>query len=152
MNAATPLSPEEALDAMLWMFEIFIVQVSRALSKTHVSLSPLHLRVLSFCEAHPGCKQQELALAITRDKGQISRLTKELEAQNYLRRTPDPQDGRSLLLEVTPAGREACGIFHAQKASVARRLLQGIDAADLAVFATVAQKATAQGTADAGTE
>ena len=152
MDVATPFGSEEALDAMLWMFETFVVQVSRALAKTDVSLSPLHLRVLSFCEAHPGCKPQELAMAITRDKGQISRLTKELEAQAYLQRMPDPHDGRSLLLAVTPAGREACAIFHAQKASVAKRLLHGIDPADLAIFAAVAQKATAQGSTDAGSE
>ena len=47
-----------------------------------------------------------LAETLMADKGQISRTVRELEALGLVSRTPDPADGRSVLLSPTPEGIE----------------------------------------------
>ena len=50
----------------------------------------------------------DLAAALYLDKSTASRLAGGLEAKGYIRRTRDPQDGRSVQLEATPAGEILC--------------------------------------------
>lgn len=47
---------------------------------------------------HPGITQTELAAALNSDKPAIARRTASLERKGYLRREPNPEDGRSYLL------------------------------------------------------
>ena len=65
------------------------------------ALGPVHLRALSLCQLQPGWTQQQLGQAMGRDKGQVARLIRDLEAQAWLSRTPDAQDGRVWRLGVT---------------------------------------------------
>ncbi|MDZ7921463.1 MarR family winged helix-turn-helix transcriptional regulator [Rhodoferax sp.] len=140
-----PSSPQEdAIQAMLRMFEALKAQMGLSLAEAGITLSPLHLHILSHCKAHPGGNQQALVQASTRDKGQIARITKELEAQALLHRSPDPQDGRSQILELTPAGLEACALFEAQHTALVQRMFATVTPEQLAVFTDVARLATAQ--------
>lgn len=50
---------------------------------------------------HPGITQTELAAALNTDKPAIARRTASLERKGYLRREPNPDDGRSQLLFAT---------------------------------------------------
>ena len=50
---------------------------------------------------HPGITQAELAAALNTDKPAITRRTASLERKGYLRRVPNPRDGRSQLLYAT---------------------------------------------------
>jgi DNA-binding MarR family transcriptional regulator len=140
-----PSSPEEdAIQAMLRMFEALKAQMGQSLTQAGITLSPLHLHILSHCKANPGGNQQALVQASTRDKGQIARITKELEAQGLLRRSPDPQDGRSQILDVTPTGLEACTVFEAQHAALVQRMFATVAPGELALFTEVARTAAAQ--------
>jgi len=140
-----PSSPEEdALQAMLRMFEAFRAQMSLALAESGITLSPLHLHILSHCKANPGGKQQALVQSTTRDKGQIARITKELEAQGLLLRRPDPLDGRSQRLEVTPAGLQACSVFESLHVAQVQRMFATVAPDRLASFTEVARTATGQ--------
>ena len=47
---------------------------------------------------HPGITQTELAAALNSDKPAIARRTASLDRKGYLRREPNPEDGRSHLL------------------------------------------------------
>ena len=51
---------------------------------------------------HPGITQTELADMLHADKPAIARRTASLERKGYLRREPNPEDGRSQLLFATP--------------------------------------------------
>lgn len=138
-------SPEvDAIQAMLRMFEALKAQMGQSLVEAGITLSPLHLHILSHCKANPGGNQQMLVQASTRDKGQIARITKELEAQGLLRRSLDPQDRRSQILEMTPAGLDACAVFEAQHAGLAQRMFADVAPELLAVFTEVARSAAAQ--------
>ena len=50
---------------------------------------------------HPGITQSELTAALNSDKAAIARRTASLERKGYLRREPNPGDGRSHLLYAT---------------------------------------------------
>ena len=52
---------------------------------------------------HPGITQTELAGMLHADKPAIARRTASLERKGYLRREPNPEDGRSQLLYATEA-------------------------------------------------
>ncbi len=92
------------------------------------ALGPVHLRALSLCQRHPGWTQQQLGQAMGRDKGQITRLIRELEEQGHLARSPDEQDRRVWRLNVTPAGEKECAWFLAIEAELAGDLFGGLAA------------------------
>ncbi len=92
------------------------------------ALGPVHLRALSLCQRHPGWTQQQLGQAMGRDKGQMARLIRELEEQDYLARTPDEQDRRVWRLNVTPAGEKECAWFLSIEASLATDLFGKLSA------------------------
>ena len=50
---------------------------------------------------HPGITQAELTAILNSDKAAIARRTANLERKGYLRREPNPKDGRSQLLYAT---------------------------------------------------
>ncbi len=50
---------------------------------------------------HPGVTQSELVAMLHSDKAAIARRTANLERKGYLRREPNPSDGRSQLLYAT---------------------------------------------------
>ncbi len=92
------------------------------------ALGPVHLRALSLCQRHPGWTQQQLGQAMGRDKGQITRLIRELEEQGYLARSPDEQDRRVWRLNVTSAGEKECAWFLSIEAELASDLFGGLAA------------------------
>ena len=83
---------------------------------------------------HPGITQTELAAALNTDKPAIARRTASLERKGYLRREPNPKDGRSQLLYPTL---QAEGLRNA-KAEAENAfydyLLAGLDEAERAAF------------------
>ena len=83
---------------------------------------------------HPGITQTELAAALNTDKPAIARRTASLERKGYLRREPNPKDGRSQLLYPTP---QAEGLRNA-KAEAENTfydyLLAGLDETERAAF------------------
>ena len=57
--------------------------------------------VIHVIRHNPGITQTELATALNTDKPAIARRTASLERKGYLRREPNPADGRSQLLYPT---------------------------------------------------
>ncbi|MDE6107740.1 MAG: MarR family transcriptional regulator [Oscillospiraceae bacterium] len=55
---------------------------------------------------HPGITQAELCQKLDLDKGAAARLSARLEEKGYLRREPNPDDGRSQLLFATERSEE----------------------------------------------
>lgn len=83
---------------------------------------------------HPGITQTELAAALNTDKPAIARRTASLERKGYLRRKPNPKDGRSQLLYPTL---QAEGLRNAKaeaENAFYNYLLAGLDEAERAAF------------------
>lgn len=107
-------------------------------------LGPLHMSALCRCLKNPGGTQQQLVAAMGKDKGQIARLTQELEKRGLLVRSPDAKDGRVWHLTVTPEGERQCAWFFAIEADIAGELFGQLGKAEQAqleaILATVTQR------------
>lgn len=95
---------------------------TRMQADAELGLGPVDMAALCLCQKNPGGTQQDLVKAMGKDKGQIARLTGELEKQGLLLRTPDAQDGRVWRLSVTAEGEKKCTWFFAIEAELANAL------------------------------
>lgn len=85
---------------------------------------------------HPGITQAELAAALNSDKAAIARRTASLERKGYLRREPNPEDGRSQLLFATE---KAEGLRNAKaeaETAFYEYLMEGLEPEARAAFLT----------------
>lgn len=83
---------------------------------------------------HPGITQTELAQILNTDKPAIARRTASLERKGYLRREPNPEDGRSQLLYATE---QAEGLRNAKaeaESAFYDYLMAGLDEAQQTTF------------------
>ena len=83
---------------------------------------------------HPGITQTELAQMLNTDKPAIARRTASLERKGYLRREPNPEDGRSQLLYATE---QAEGLRNAKaeaESAFYDYLMAGLDEAQQKAF------------------
>ena len=83
---------------------------------------------------HPGITQTELATALNTDKPAIARRTARLERKGYLRREPNPADGRSPLLYPTEQAPNLRNAKAASENAFYEYLLSGLDDADRKKF------------------
>ena len=83
---------------------------------------------------HPGITQTELAAALNTDKPAIARRTASLERKGYLRREPNPKDGRSQLLYPTPPAEGLRNAKAEAENAFYDYLLAGLDEAERAAF------------------
>ena len=89
---------------------------------------------------HPGITQSELTAALNSDKAAIARRTASLERKGYLRREPNPEDGRSHLLYATA---QAEGLRNAKaeaESAFYDFLLAGLDEAEQEAFLSALDK------------
>ena len=83
---------------------------------------------------HPGVTQSELVAMLHSDKAAIARRTANLERKGYLRREPNPNDGRSQLLYATE---QAEGLRNAKaeaESAFYDYLMAGLDEAQRSAF------------------
>lgn len=89
---------------------------------------------------HPGITQSELTAALNSDKAAIARRTASLERKGYLRREPNPKDGRSHLLYATA---QAEGLRNAKaeaESAFYDYLMAGFDEAEREAFLSALDK------------
>ena len=76
--------------------------VARALGNTNLSLSDYDM--IHTIYHRPGITQEDLRRMYAQDKSTIARRAAKLEAEGYILRAPDPEDGRKKQLFVTEKG------------------------------------------------
>lgn len=89
---------------------------------------------------HPGITQSELTAALNSDKAAIARRTARLERKGYLRREPNPEDGRSHLLYATA---QAEGLRNAKaeaESAFYDYLMAGLDESERSAFLSALDK------------
>lgn len=82
---------------------LLLATAGRALAARDRSV--LMWQVLAWLEREGAQTQRQLATSVAQDPAGLSRLLEEMEAQKLLARTPDPTDGRKLLVRVTRKGK-----------------------------------------------
>ena len=83
---------------------------------------------------HPGVTQTELAQTLNTDKPAIARRTASLERKGYLRREPNPEDGRSQLLYATERAEGLRNAKAEAESAFYDYLMAGLDAERQAAF------------------
>jgi MarR family transcriptional repressor of emrRAB len=74
------------------------------------------------------------------------RVVKRLERERLVRRDPDPDDGRAVVLHLTPAGRRAASRVLAARRAALEPLLAPLDARDAAALERVLERLLAAAT------
>lgn len=90
-------------------------------------LSLVEYQVLSWLSMTRGrtARMTVLAEMAVVSQSRLSRVATRLEARGFLRRTPDPDDGRGTLAELTDAGRDAVEAAAAGHVAQVKRLVFG---------------------------
>ena len=92
---------------------------------------PSHGAVLALLyEAGRALPVTALVLALKRPKSTITKTTDSLESGGYLSKTPNPEDGRSYLVDLTPKGREFFAVFQEISEQLDERLFRGLSDED----------------------
>jgi DNA-binding MarR family transcriptional regulator len=101
-----------------------VVRTHRRLrQEAGADLSPTLLAALGTISRHGPLTPSELAERERIQRPTATRLLGRLEEPGYVARTPDPHDGRSALVAVTPAGHALLeDLRHRKDAYLARRL------------------------------
>jgi len=87
-------------------FEIELWNAVEARLKSEFSLPLTHFEPMSVIDRTPACRVYDIAAELSITTGGTSKLVDRIEASGYCRRLPNPDDRRSSLLELTPAGKE----------------------------------------------
>ncbi len=102
-------------------------------------LSPSLTAALATVERHGPLTPSELAAQERVQRPTATRLLAALEGAGLVTRAPDPTDGRSALVSVTPGGRARLRAIRGSKELFLARKLAGLDSEELATLARAAE-------------
>ncbi|MGH3682522.1 MAG: MarR family winged helix-turn-helix transcriptional regulator [Natronosporangium sp.] len=140
-----PVSEEPGL-GMLAAQLLFAVQdelYRRLAAAGHTDLRPRHGVVLAYLDDH-GSRATELATRSGRHKQIVGRTVDELEALEYVTRSPDPADRRAKLVVPTARGRAAIQLSDQIMADIGRRSAAAVGADAYRDFRRVLQHLVAE--------
>jgi MarR family transcriptional regulator, organic hydroperoxide resistance regulator len=86
-------------------FEIELWNAVDARLKSEFGLPLTHYEPMSVIDRLPSCRVYDIANELIITTGGASKLVDRIEASGYCRRLPNPDDRRSSLLALTPAGK-----------------------------------------------
>ncbi len=101
-QSVAAVHPDEV--AKLQDLSLRLTRKLRKHSETELTMS--QVSALSSIERHGPMRVGELARREQISKSSVTRLVSKLEAMNYLKRTVDPEDGRSFVVDVTARGHD----------------------------------------------
>jgi DNA-binding MarR family transcriptional regulator len=101
-------------------------------------LSPSGAAALATVERHGPITPSELADLERVSRPTATRMIGALADRGLILRTPDPEDGRSALVAVTPAGAEALRRLRGRKNAYLARRLRGLEPEEVATLTAAA--------------
>lgn len=139
-NPAMPPTPDQALDHLHELMHRYRAQMHALANEVDDGLAPMEARALGFFARHPESTATELVAHARRDKAQVTRLVKMLEARGLLQAVPDPADRRTRRLRLTDAGRSVQRRMAQQRKRLAERLVAGFSEPELAQLLGLLQR------------
>lgn len=115
-----------------------------------LGLAPFQARTLSLISRNVGCSQQALAQWTGRDKAQVARTVKELEARGLITRQAHQSDWRMQCLTVTIEGEKAAQSLNRQRAQAGAEMLENVSTEERKVLRRVLSKMRAKLASNAG--
>ena len=97
-------------------------------------LGPMEARCLGYFLRFEGASQSDLVQHSGRDKAQIARIVKALHERGLLQSQPDPNDGRSQRVSVTPEGQALQRKMQQHRVRFEKSMLVGLNESDRATL------------------
>jgi len=116
------------------------VQIRPRMVDSDVSLAPQQLRTMRRVWTTGQATLADICATLKRDKGQVTRIVDELCELDLLVRTPNPNDGRSKLVELTRRGTKVFETIERIEEEFSSELIEGISKEDLAAFFRVSDR------------
>jgi len=116
------------------------MQIAPRLGALDASLSQQQLRTMRLIWSHDQVTLVDIAQTLKRDKSQVVRLIDELSKADMVAREPNPKDGRSKILKLTPKGEAFFTKIEDIEAQFSDQLVDNIDPKDLDAFFKVADR------------
>jgi DNA-binding MarR family transcriptional regulator len=104
-----------------------------------VELSPTAVAALATVERHGPLTPSELADVERIKRPTATRILRGLEDQGLVQRTPDPEDGRSALIDVTAEGRERLRRLRRRKNAYLARRMRDLERNEIATLERAAE-------------
>lgn len=115
-------------------------QITPSLADSRISLPRQQMRAMRRVWAKGETTLADLSAILKRDKGQVARIIDELCRSNLLVREPNPRDGRSKLIKLTPQGYKHFEAVEKIEAKISDKLTQGISKEELEIFFRVSDQ------------
>jgi DNA-binding MarR family transcriptional regulator len=106
----------------------------QAYHQAEIPLAISHIRTLKGINAIANCTPLALSSRTKRDKGQVTRLIKDLLADQLIEKHPHPGDKRSNILHLTPAGHQMITRIKEIEEIAASRMAIGLTPDEIADF------------------
>jgi DNA-binding MarR family transcriptional regulator len=132
---ATSTSPPQTHNDVATRLRLAITRTARRLrQEAGGELTPSQAAALAAVERHGPLTPSELAEREQVRRPTATRIIACLEDATLVARTPDPADGRSALIDVTPEGRALIRRLRRRKTAYLARRLDGLDRAEIAAL------------------
>ena len=114
--------------------------LSHAMKAQGLNLSPLHFVVMHSVHHTPGCTSNALAELLKKDKGQLTRLVKDLVNHGFVKKVANPTDRRSQYIVLTEEGLESFRRLEQYDFATLESMREGISDEELAQFMSIGAK------------
>ncbi|GAD80197.1 MarR family winged helix-turn-helix transcriptional regulator [Vibrio ezurae] len=110
------------------------------LQAQNIALNGMHVRCLSFIDKRKQCTANDIVQHFARDKAQVARLVKEMISNDWLVKSPNPEDKRSQLLSLTEQGIALSQQISNAQQKIQDKMQQDLSEQELEMFVTVMDK------------
>ena len=127
----------ETIYSLMYVFKVRLRHVIREHTK---DINGMHVRTLRLIEQQQPCTALDVSVGLNRDKGQITRLIKELIANGWIIKTPNPHDKRSQLLALTDQGESLMTLIAQEEKLIIKTMTNGLSEDQLNTFKKTANQ------------
>lgn len=120
--------PTDVFEAMHDLMHVYRAHMVRAMAAIHPDLTMNEVRALGFIGRHPGATQKDLVRHSGADKAQVARMVAQLAERGWITSHPNPEDGRSRILALSPEGQALQDTVRGLRQTLSARLLDSCDA------------------------
>lgn len=113
---------------------LYRARTERAFEQAGLGITSGEARTLVYVHQHPGLRQAALAEKMNVEPMTLVASLDRLEAQNLVRREPDPSDRRAKLVILTPAAEPFIARITAVAAEARAQTLEGLSDTQVAAF------------------
>ena len=109
------------------------------LQANDLGLNGMHVRCLSFIRQRNQCTANDIVQHFSRDKAQVARLVKEMIGNEWIVKSPNPEDKRSQFLSLTEQGFKLSENINEAQRTIQKKMKKDLTDDELEIFFNVAK-------------